>query len=87
MTTKQIFFSGLVAVALVACGGGSSQQSARPGSHPDQGAEGPHVECGTGAGHHGGGCTQSTTTTGSETTTSDGTAPAADADAGTPAPQ
>ena len=89
MTMKTILVSFVAACALVACGGGSSESgggTARQGSHPDQGAAAPHIECGSSAGHHGSGCTDSTS--GGDTTASDGTtAPATDADAGTAAPQ
>jgi len=74
--TKKIAI-GLVAVALCvgACGGGSASSggSTRQGSHPDQGTAAPHIECGSSAGHHGGGCSDSSTGATSGGATASGT--------------
>ena len=81
--TKKTFVAFVTACALVACGGGTTASSGetRQGSHPDQGTAAPHIECGSGTGHHGGGCGDGTSdgtsggTTTTTTTTTTGTAP------------
>ena len=77
--TKKMFVAFVAVCALMACGGGTTASSggARQGSHPDQGTAAPHIECGSGAGHHGGGCGDGTSggTTTTTTTTTTGTAP------------
>lgn len=86
---KTISVVFVACMVLGACGGGSS--STRQGSHPDQGTAAPHIECGTSAGHHGGGCGDGTSggaATTDGTAPADGTtAPATDADAGTTSTQ